>query len=243
MATAGTDEAPVVVNGWGGKRAGAGRKRAPGRTPIPYVHVRKRPPLPAGAAVYVAMYVIAEVGSLRRPEAYRAIRRALLNVMCRGLIRVVHVSIQRTHLQLLVEADDEHQLARGLQGLQISTARHLNVVLAAEQGRAQARRGPVFAARYHAEIIEAPARARRILDHLFNGWRHQGEHRAMPPDHRTLDPYATGLAFDGWRDHLTPFALPADLEPLPLARARTPLLTTAWRALGPLDPLATPDPL
>jgi REP element-mobilizing transposase RayT len=40
--------------------------------------------------------------------------------------RIVHFSVQTNHLHLLVEADDELALARGIQGLGIRLAKAIN---------------------------------------------------------------------------------------------------------------------
>jgi putative transposase len=171
-----------------------------------------------------------EVGTLRRRKAYRAVRRALLRCAAvRADYRVVHVSIQRTHIHLLVEAEDRRALARGMQGFAISTAKRLN----RELGRP---RGDVFAFRYHATPIATPAQARNALSYVLNNWR---RHRADRYSTLRTDPFATGYAFDGW-----PNVRPPD-DPLPVVAATTWLLTAGWRRAGPIrtDEVPGPDPL
>ncbi len=56
--------------------------------------------------------------------------------------RLVHFSVRRDHLHLLVEVADQRALSRALQGLFVQVAKALN--------RAWDRRGKVFRARYHA---------------------------------------------------------------------------------------------
>jgi hypothetical protein len=68
----------------------------------------------------------------------------------------VHISLQRTHVHMLVEADHKAALARGMQGFLISAARNINTALGDGQRR---RRGNVFADRYHVEVITTPTRA------------------------------------------------------------------------------------
>jgi len=75
-------------------------------------------------------------GGLRRRLAYQAIREATLTTARRENFRIVQLSIQRTHLHLLVEADDEAALAAGLQGFQISAAKHLNAAISKGEARA-----------------------------------------------------------------------------------------------------------
>ena len=45
--------------------------------------------------------------------------------------RIVHLSIQRTHVHLLVEANSKGNSRRGMQGFQISAAKHLNAAFTA----------------------------------------------------------------------------------------------------------------
>ena len=227
---------------WGGKRKGAGRKPVERPGEPPHRRVRKRARVTAREPVHVVIRVVPRVGTLRRRKAYQALRRALLTVLIRGRIRIVHISIQRRHVHLLVEAADERALARGMQGFQISAAKQLNAALTVElRGRrtigARALvRGQVFTSRYHAEIIDTPRRARHCLAYVVNNWRRHREDLAGPAHRRAkVDPYSSAIAFDGWRDHATPFAWPPGYEPLVVARARSWLLTEGWRRHGLVD--------
>ena len=165
---------------WGGKRKGAGRK--PAKAGLRHRRVRRRPRLSGREPLHVVVRVVPEVGRLRRRKAYQAIRRALLTVLAKGRMRVVHLSIQRTHIHLIVEAGDERALARGMQGFQISAARHLNAAVTLERsgtwrghrgggngGTTRRRRGQVFTDRYHAEILDTPRRARHALAYVLRG--------------------------------------------------------------------------
>ena len=228
---------------WGGKRKGAGRKAVVRAGQKPHRRVRKRPPLTGREPVHVVVRVDPAVGRLRRRKAYQAIRRALITVLCKGRMRVVHLSIQRTHVHLIVEAGSERDLARGMQGFQISAARHLNCAVAIERRMSRPRRGQVFTNRYHAEILDTPRRARHALAYVLNNWRRHREDVAGPAQRlAAVDPYSSGISFDGWRDHETPFAFPADYEPLAVARPTCWMLTTGWRRHGPIDLREVPGP-
>lgn len=148
------------------------------------------------------------------------------------MIRVVHLSIQGNHVHLIVEAADETRLARGMQGLQISAARHLNAAVSVERRDGRPRRGQVFANRYHAEILDTPRRARHALAYVLNNWRRHREDQAGVAQRAPVDPYSSGISFDGWRDHATPFAFPRDYEPLVVSPPRCWMLTTGWRRHG-----------
>src|SRR3954470_844113 len=97
----------------GGKRRGAGRKPKGARAGERH---EARPEFKAYHALHVVMRVAPEVGSLRRRAMYKALREATITAALRERFRIVHISLQRTHVHLLVEADDKAALARGMQG-------------------------------------------------------------------------------------------------------------------------------
>lgn len=234
---------------WGGKRKGAGRKAVPRPGEPPHRRVRKRPAITARTPVHVVIRVVPRVGRLRRRKAYQAIRRALLTVFLRGLIRIVHLSIQRRHIHLIVEATDERALARGMQGFQISAARQINAAVTVELrargelGDRECVRGQVFTNRYHAEIIDTPRRARHCLAYVLNNWRrHREDVNGAAHRPARVDPYSSGIGFDGWRDRDAPFAWPHEYEPLVVARAESWLLVDGWRRHGSIDVHEVPGP-
>ena len=155
----------------GGKRRGAGRPPKGYRAGAPH---KKRPALAARYPVHVTLRVVSAVGSLRKRAAYHAIRQATLTAAAHGIIRIVHASIQRTHIHLLVEAKDKKALAVGMQSFQISAAKHLNVAVG-KMRREPRRRGTVFPDRYHAEIITSPTQARRALAYVLSNFRSIGK--------------------------------------------------------------------
>ena len=88
----------------GGKRRGAGRKPTGKRAGSSH---KARPELKARHPVHVVLRVVDAVHNLRRRFTYHAIREATLTTARRDDFRIVHLSIQRTHLHLLVEADPQ----------------------------------------------------------------------------------------------------------------------------------------
>jgi Mg-chelatase subunit ChlD len=99
----------------GGKRKGAGRKPKDGRAGAPH---KARPKVDARQALHVVLRVVPAIGSMRRRKMYKAVRDATVVAAVRERIRIVHVSVQRTHLHLIVEAEGKLALARGIQGFQ-----------------------------------------------------------------------------------------------------------------------------
>lgn len=149
----------VLFRKRGGKRRGAGRPPKGPRAGSPH---KERPFLNPRYPVHVTLRAIAAVGNLRRRWAYQAIREATLTTARREDFRICHVSIQHNHVHLIVEANDKRALASGMQGFQISAAKHLNATISKDRPGPQ-RRGTVFPDRYHAEIITSPTQARRAI--------------------------------------------------------------------------------
>src|SRR5512147_2161937 len=97
----------------GGKRKGAGRP--PGGKKSSERHEQRTPHAPRHP-VHVTLRIVADLDSLRRRHTYHALREATLTAARRDDFRIVHMSIQRNHIHLIVEADDGHALSKGVWG-------------------------------------------------------------------------------------------------------------------------------
>jgi REP element-mobilizing transposase RayT len=189
---------------------------------------RVRAALPAKTPVHVTMRVKKSVGRLRQRKVYQAVRKATLHVLRAGALRIVHLSIQQDHLHAIVEASDRDSLARGIQGFQISAARHIN--------RAIGHRGGVFADRYHADPLRTPRMVRNAIAYAVNNWRKHGEDRGSA---LSIDPVSSAISFTHWR--VPPKVIPLD-EPLAVSPPRFWLLSTGWTRHGLIDPYEVPGP-
>jgi REP element-mobilizing transposase RayT len=223
--------APKKKSPHGGKRPGAGRPPKGARAGS--AHTR-RPALVARHPVHVVLRVTSDVGSLRKRHMYAALREATITLAMRELnleegnaFRIVHASIQRTHVHLLVEADHRMALSRGMQSFQISAARHIN--------RVAGRRGNVFLDRFHQEIITNPTQARRALAYVLNNWRKHREDRSSIARGWNVDPFSTGVLFLGWKERQDAQVLwrwRESYQPLVAYLPTTWLLRVGWRRGG-----------
>ena len=176
-------------------------------------------------------------GRLRTRAGYRAVRHALIVTLRRHDFRICHVSIQATHLHLIVEADGRMALARGMQGFQIACARRSSSC--ARSAQLSAASGAVFADRYHPVPLDGPRRVRHALGYVLGNWRRHGEDRGSQA---VLDPYSSAVAFGGWAGARRA-RLGERSEPLPVCFPTTWLLRLGWRRAGPpLSPRARPGP-
>ena len=182
--------------------------------------------------------VFAAAVSIRRFAKRRSPRRG-----ARTSGSIVHVSLQRNHVHMLVEARNKDALAVGMQGFQISAAKHLNAAIS--KGRpGPRRRGTVFSDRYHAEIITSPRQARHALSYVVNNWRKHREDRVFPMSTWKIDWFSSAIMFPGWDEYGdAPFLWrwPAGYDPLVVYQPRTWLLRECWRKHGAVSCSAVPS--
>jgi REP element-mobilizing transposase RayT len=170
----------------GGKRRGAGRKPRGHRAGVSH---DRRPAVSSRHPLLVTLKVRDDVPNLRRHEVWKALQYALAVTAARTDFRICHATLQGNHLHLLVEADDQRAMSRGMQGFQISFAKQLNGRLG--------RRGRVFADRYHAESLTNPTHVRNALRYTLGNWRRHGVDRGSA---LACDPFSSGVQFDGWAE-------------------------------------------
>jgi REP element-mobilizing transposase RayT len=191
------------------------------------VRHRARPRLGRNTPLIVTMRARWDVPRLRAEVCFLAIRAALGFGKEREGFRLVQFSVMADHLHLVVEADGDKALSRGMQGLAIRVARRLNGAIG--------RSGRVFADRFHAEVLDTPRRARNAIAYvLLNGRRHVAKMGLVPRD--GWDVRTSAAFFDGWTQ-------PCDLEvdhDAPVVPARSWMLNVGWRRWGLVDPREIP---
>jgi REP element-mobilizing transposase RayT len=212
--------------GHGGKRKNAGRKpngERPGVSHLTRARLRGKGP------IFVTTRLQRAVGNLRSSRRHRVVRAAIRRAAERFGMRVVHYSLQRDHLHLLVEAVDARALSRGMQGLNIRIARALN--------RLGNRRGKAFSDRYHARQLSSPLEVRRALVYVLNNGRKHALQRGERWSPRAIDSCSSACHFGGWR-HPTKVFTPLPPVTVP---ARAWLLTKGWQRHGKIDPAEIPS--
>lgn len=215
--------------GRGGPRTGAGRPRIYRRPPVHHVH---RPPVAGRFPCHVRLSVLEDVPSLRQKGFIREFRRTLARAADRGDFRVVHYSVQRNHVHLLVEAAGKDALGRGMKAVGARLARAVNRVFG--------RTGPALFGRYWLRILRTPREVRNALAYvLLNARKHFFEARRRQPP-VVLDVCSSGEWFDGWTSHPARGDPRAGAQARDVARAHTWLLQKGWRRCGLVDPSEVP---
>ena len=189
----------------------------------------------------------ARLSPLRSQFVFPSVRMALVRATRRdpARFRVVHFSVQRDHVHLVVEAADARALSSGVSGLMIRVARYVNDLLA--------RQGSLWADRWHGRALRTPREVRNAIVYVLANARKHARIE-QPPG---IDPYSSALWFDGWSDSRYEFAIgppmaPAFLgtrecdaaaSPAPSARdfaTHTWLGRVGWRRYGLIATTETP---
>ena len=208
----------------GGRRPGAGRKPVPN----PRIRHRSRSAFARRLPCHVTLKVRAGVPSLRTVRLVREIERSFAIGCEREDFRLVHYSLQGNHAHLIVEADNENVLGRGMKALGARLARAVN--------RLFRRSGPALADRYHVRVLRTPREVRNALAYvLLNARRHAARAGRTLSRAFGIDPASSGRWFDGWQSAvITPGPSP------PVAPPRSWLLSVGWRRCGLLGPDEVP---
>ncbi len=144
-----------MTSGHGGPREGAGRKPS-GRSQVPH---RRRGRFTKLIPAHVTLRVIDGLSSLRRRALVLEVRRTFGKACERGDFRLVEYSIQHDHLHLIVEAECEEALSRGMMSISARFARAVNRVFE--------RTGRVISGRYHVRLLSSPTQVRNALRYVL----------------------------------------------------------------------------
>ena len=167
--------------------------------------------------------------SLRRRDFIAALRESFAKARNDESFRLVHYSIQRDHLHLIVEANGHEALGRGMKSVGSRIARAVH--------RTFSRTGKVMAGRYHVRWLTSPRQVYNALQYtLLNVRKHYRQRMGEAPPVR-IDEASSGRWFDGWRTKPPGSIKNARRE---TADARTWLLRAAWRRYGTIDPASVP---
>ena len=121
-----------VFRTWGGRRKRA--RRAEGLTRLRHA---KRPRLAKRFPVHVTWRVRPEVWQLRTQRCFGALSRAFWQGCNRFGFRLVHYSVQGNHMHLIVEAEGEKSLSKGMNGLGVQSGARAQSRHGAQRRRAR----------------------------------------------------------------------------------------------------------
>lgn len=98
--------------------------------------------------------------TVRNKDTLRLLKRALINARKKGL-RILHASLQSNHVHVIVEADSNAILTRGMRSLTVTMAKGL------KKGRIQLQR-------YHLHVLKSALETKNAIHYvLFNKQKHE----------------------------------------------------------------------
>lgn len=137
----------------GGRRPGSGRKRIHSRGVAHRTREKmsSRPPLHINFKFRT---------NIRNKTCLKNLKRAILNSRRQGL-RVLHCSLQSNHVHLIVEAETNTLLTKGMRSLTVTFAKGL-------------KKGRVQLERYHLHVLRTLRETKNALHYvLFNKQKHE----------------------------------------------------------------------
>ena len=137
----------------GGRRPGSGRKRkrSSGIAHRSREKVSKRTPLHINFKFRTL---------IRNKDCLRLLKKAIMNGRKQG-VRVTHFSLQTNHIHLIIEAETNMILTKGMRSITVTFAKGLN-------------KGRVQIERYHLHVLKSLKEARNAVTYvLFNRQKHE----------------------------------------------------------------------
>ena len=133
------------------------------------------------------MRAVKGLPSFRSEQLFAAFEKAFRRTR-RPDFRIVEFSVQDNHVHLIVEADDNGALERGMKSFSVRANRLFNAALGRGRGR-------VWADRYHRRDLKTPRQVRNALVYcLANYKKHFGLTSGAP----RIDPCSSARWFQGW---------------------------------------------
>ena len=208
------------------KRDGAPREK-PGRRPGPRPNVRHRvrPMHKYWNPVHVTLRAVAGLPSFRQQMLYKAFDRTFRRTR-REDFRIVEFSVQDNHVHMLIEADDNDALARGMKSVAVRANRLFNAALGRGRGR-------VWGDRYHRRDLTDARQVRNALVYCLSNYK---KHYRVTHGGPRIDPFSSARWFQGW----TAIRDGTEDGPRPTEEARTVLLDRAWKKHGFIHPGEAP---
>lgn len=137
----------------GGRRPGSGRKRIHSKG----VSHRRREVVTYRTPMHINFKYNA---CIKNKFCLRLLKRAIVNARRQGL-RIVHFSLQSNHIHLIIEAENNLLLTKGMRSLTVTFAKGLKA-------------GKVQIERYHLHVLRSIRESRNAVHYvLFNKQKHE----------------------------------------------------------------------
>ncbi|MFA6237483.1 MAG: transposase [Bacteriovorax sp.] len=140
--------------------------RGAGRPAIHDVGIRhtSRPFLKRPASLHLTVKIQKNKADIKNKGVLKILKRAILNARKQNL-KVIHYSLEYDHVHLLIEANNNRILGKGMQAFGVTMAKAIN--------RVRKLKGSVYKHRYHFHQISSSRQLKNVMMYIFrNGMKH-----------------------------------------------------------------------
>jgi REP element-mobilizing transposase RayT len=124
----------------------------------------KRPRLAKPASLHLTVKIKKNKADIKNKSVLSILKKSIMNARRQGL-KVIHYSLEYDHVHLLIEADNNHILGKGMQAFGVTFSKAIN--------RMRKLKGEVYKHRYHFRQISSSRDLKNVLRYIFsNGLKH-----------------------------------------------------------------------
>lgn len=140
--------------------------RKAGRPPKtdPGIRHTRRPLLKKPSSLHLTIKIEKQKSHLKNKTILAILKRAILNARKQQL-RVIHFTLEHDHVHLLIEAENNRVLGKGMQAFGVTLSKAIN--------RLKKLTGQVYKHRYHFRKITSSRQLKNVMSYIFrNGMKH-----------------------------------------------------------------------
>jgi REP element-mobilizing transposase RayT len=149
------------------KRAGRPALHDPG------IRHTERPIFTSPSSLHLTVKILRAKANLKNKMILSILKRSIMNARKMGL-RVIHYSLEYDHVHLLIEAENNFILGKGMQAFGVTFSKALN--------RLRKIKGSVYKHRYHFRKIVGARQLKNVMNYIFsNGLKHKTSKSLINP--------------------------------------------------------------
>lgn len=142
-------------------RKGAGR---PSKHDKGIRHI-EREQLKKTSNLHITVKLEKSKAGLKNKQTLALLHKAIKKARLSGL-RILHYTLEFDHIHMLIEADNNHQLSRGMQSFGITFSKGIN--------KLKKLQGNVYKNRYHLRLIKTYKEIKNVMNYILsNGVKHK----------------------------------------------------------------------
>ncbi|MBC7714103.1 MAG: transposase [Rhizobacter sp.] len=132
-----------------------------------------RPELHRPCSLHLTVKIKKIKADIKNKTILHFLKRAILNSRKQGL-KVIHFSLEYDHVHLLIEADNNIVLGKGMKSFGVTLSKAINKV--------KNQKGGVYKHRYHFRQISSARQLKNVMKYIFlNGVKHKTANNIVSP--------------------------------------------------------------